>query len=907
MSRLRRLLHGLYNVVRPGRGEPELAREVASHLTLLEDEFRRRGMSIEDARFAARRAFGGVEQVKELQRDARSFPWLDDARRDLRQATRLLLRNPIFALTAALSLAIGIGATTTIFTVANALLLRAPAGVADPDRLADIYNVEEGNRFAGPMVPYPLYLDIPQHTTSLDGVYAYQAEVQPISLRVTGGAERIFSNIVTPNYFTVLGVSSAAGRLLTPGEGEGADAGVVVLSYRFWTRRFNADPGIVGQSLWLNSRAFTVVGVATEAFRGTSVVAPDVWVPAAAAPLLSPGILSPSWMQVMIGARLKPGVSLKQAAAEVEVLGRTLYRKYPKIERLGRGEIRPGLGLASASPIPGNLRALVAGFLALLMGLVSMVLVIACANLAGVMLARASARRLEIAVRLAIGAGRGRLIRQLLTETMLLFVLGGAAGLLLARWMTSILVAWLLPEFPVPVNLSLPLDGRVVAFTTGLSLVAALFSGLAPALQASKADVVSALKAETQGPADRLRLRNAFVVAQVAFSILLVVAAGLLGRALERVSVTERGFDPRGVELASLDLSLAGYTEATGPAFTRALVDRVRDLPGVQAATLADQTPMPGVIRYMLGDGLTVPGVTPPNGQPFFMASWTTVEPGYFATLRIPLVAGRDFSTADRAGEPAVVIIPEATARQLWPGQNAVGKYLVWQTGQRTGPSGPARPPKNLLVIGVAKDLNAATPHGENSPLAVYAPLQQRYTPHLTILARVADGRRIMSEIRALVQSMDPNLPILTARTLEEEITGPVETQLRVAASVSGSVGLVSLLLAAIGIYGVTAYVASRRTREIGIRLALGAQRADVLAMILRQGMVLVVIGAAVGLMLAAAASRLLIRLLFGVPPLDPVTFGGATLLFVIIGLAACYVPARRSTRIDPVVALRYE
>jgi putative ABC transport system permease protein len=704
-------------------------------------------------------------------------------------------------------------------------------------------------------------------------------------------------------------VPSAAGRLFTPGDGEGAGAGNAVLSYSFWTRRFNADPGIVGQSVWLNSRPFTVVGVASKAFRGASVVSPDIWVPVAATPMLSPGN-DPSWMRVMIGARLKPGVSLTQAAAEVEVLGRDIYRRYPPLERLGRGgqnRIRPGLGLTSASPIPGNLRRLVAGFLALLMGLVSMLLVIACVNLAGVLLARAHARRLEIAVRLAIGAGRARLVRQLLTETVMLFVLGAAAGLLLARWMTSALVAWLLPAFPVPMNLSLPLDGRVLAFTMGLSLVAAVFSGLAPALQASKADVVSALKADTQGPADRLRLRNAFVVAQVAFSILLVVAAGLLGRALERVSMADKGFDPAGIELASVDLSLAGYTDATGPAFARALVDRVRDLPGVQAATLADQTPIPGVVRYMFGDGLTVPGVTPPNGQPFFMASWTTVEPGYFATLRIPLVAGRDFSHADHAGEPSVIIISEATARQLWPGQNAVGKYVLSQTGRRAVPSGPPLPPKSLLVVGVANDLNIAAPRGEMSLLTVYAPLQQRYTPHLTVIARAAERRRLASDIRALVQSMDPNLPILTARTLEEEITGPVETQLRVSASVSGSVGLVSLLLAAIGIYGVTAYVASRRTREIGIRLALGAPRADVLRLILREGMVLVAIGSAIGLMVAAAASRVLTRLLFGVPPVDPITFGGATLLFFIIGLAACYIPARRATRIDPVVALRYE
>ena len=362
-------------------------------------------------------------------------------------------------------------------------------------------------------------------------------------------------------------------------------------------------------------------------------------------------------------------------------------------------------------------------------------------------------------MRLAIGAGRARLIRQLLAETLLLFVLGGGAGLLLARAMTSAVVARLLPEFPVPVNLALPLDGRVVLFTIGISLLAALLSGLAPALQGSKADVVTALKAETQGPADRLRLRNAFVIAQVAFSIVLVVLAGLLGRALRQVSVTDRGFDPRGVELASVDLSLAGYTETTGPAFARALLDRVRDLPGVESAALADRTPLPGVMSVMLGDGLSVPGVTPPNGQPLFMTSWTIVEPGYFSTLRIPFVAGRDFSAGDRAGEPSVIIVPASTARRLWPGQNAVGKSVIWQSGQRKGPGAPLPPPVSLLVVGVVKNLKSDGPRGDPSTLAAYVPLQQRYRPRLTIMARATDGRRLTADIHGLVQSMDPNLP----------------------------------------------------------------------------------------------------------------------------------------------------
>ncbi|MPY88690.1 MAG: FtsX-like permease family protein [Luteitalea sp.] len=360
-------------------------------------------------------------------------------------------------------------------------------------------------------------------------------------------------------------------------------------------------------------------------------------------------------------------------------------------------------------------------------------------------------------------------------------------------------------------------------------------------------------------------------------------------------------FDPRGVELASLDLSLAGYTDTTGPRFARELVGRVRELPGVQAATLAD-----GATAGPMGleEGLTVPGVSPPNGRAFLMASWNIVEPGYFATLRIPLVTGRDFNAADRAAGQPVVIVPESTARRLWPGQNPLGKHVLWQTGPSSAPPQVTR----WMVVGVARDLKYGRDGDRVPPLTLYAPLQQRYTPNLTIIARTSQGQRITNEIRALVASMNPHLPILTARTLEDHMmTHPVHTQLRVAASVSGSVGIVGLLLATIGIYGVTAYAVTRRTREIGIRLALGARRADIVGMVLRQGLSLVIIGSAIGLMLAAAGSRLLVRLLFSVPPLDPVTFSGAALLFAVVGLVACYLPARRATRIDAMTALRYE
>jgi predicted permease len=908
MPRLRRWLVRLSNAFRPGREEPDLSREVAAHVALLEDEFVRRGMTSGEARRAAVLSLGGIEQTKELHRDARSFIWLDDARRDLQHAVRLLRRNPIFALTAALSLAIGIGANTTIFTVANRLLFREPVGVADPGRLVDIAPTENG-RFSEPVVPYPTYLDIRQRVTTLEGVHGYALDLQPMSLAGPDGAERIFGSLVTSNYFAVLGVRPAAGRLFNAGDSEEPGASpIVVLSHSFWTRRFNANPAVVGQTLQLTGHPFVVVGVAREGFQGTSVLMPDVWVPAAMTAAVSE--LTTSVLRVAVGGRLKPGVPLLRAASEVELIGQALERERPKPRmRMTPDGVRQenlggGLRLVAWSPIPPIVRLPATAFIAVLMLVVSLVLVIACANVAGVLLARATARRRAIAVRVAIGAGRARLIRQLITETMLLFVLGGAAGLLLARGMTSLLIS-VLPSLPLPVDVSLPLDGRVVLWTTGLSLVAAILSGLAPALQASKADVVSALKDDPQGPADRLRLRNAFVIAQVAFSVLLVVSAGLLVRALRNASAVDLGFDPRGVEVTSLDLSLAGYTRTTGPLFVRELANRVRELPSVQAATMAQLVPMGGGMRLCCG--VTVPGATPPNGQRFFEPNWNVVEPGYFATLRMPVVAGRDFNDADRNGTQPVAIVGAAAARQFWPNtstRDVVGQFMLWQTGV-PGALDRASVVVKLLVVGVAGDVKSGGPEGLPRRI-VYVPMQQRYDSRMMVLARTTHGQRITGEIRALVASMNPNLPIVGARTLEDQ-SSPVLLQLRVSASVSGAIGLVGMLLAAIGIYGVTAYAVTRRTHEIGVRIALGARRTDVIAMVLRQGMSLVTLGAAIGLCLGAGAGRLLSTWLVGIPAIDPITFGGSALLFAFIGLVACYVPAYRATSVNPTDALRHE
>ena len=588
---------------------------------------------------------------------------------------------------------------------------------------------------------------------------------------------------------------------------------------------------------------------------------------------------------------MKRGVSARQAQAELENIGRGLEREFPDDNR-GKG-----LRVVASSPIPGN-GAPVAAFLAVLMGIVGLVLAIACANVAGVLLARATARRHEIAVRLAIGAGRARLVRQMLVEATLLFLIGAGAGLALARVMTTMLVS-LLPTLPVPVDVSLPLDARAMAFTLGLSLVAAVLSGLAPALHASRAEVLSSLKSDAQGGPERLRLRHAFVVSQVAFSIVLVVGAALFVRALQRAADVDPGFDPRGVELASLDLALGGYTDQTGRVFARDLVQRVRELPGVASATLSAMVPLGGG-GLGLG-GLSVPGVTPPQGRRFFDADWNVVTPGYFATMKMGLAAGRDFTDADRERAPSVVIVNETAARRWWGTLDVVGKTLIQQDGRPGAPDAM----RTLTVVAVARDSKYRS-LGEDPRPFVYVPMQQEYMSRTTIAARSTQGQRLAADLRKLLASMNPNLPIVTAQTLEDYASLGLVPQ-RVAASVSASLGIVGFLLAAIGIYGVTAYMVTSRTREIGIRMALGAQSRDVVRMVLRQGMTLALIGVAIGLTLAAGVSRALGSLLFGVGPADPLAFGGSAAAFCLIGLAACYVPARRATEIEATEALRYE
>lgn len=890
------------NLVNRSRVERELDEEVRCAFELLVDEKRRAGMTETDARRAATTAFGRIESVKMLVRDAKAGASWDVFQQDLRYGARLLARNPLFALTATLSLAICIGANTAVFSIANRLLFGHAAGVPDAGRLVDIAPARSDASFAEPAVAYSLYRDIPSRLTTFDGVYAHQLDLSAMSLRASTGADRIFGAFVSSNYFSVLRIAPAAGRLISPQDGEGAGAApIVVLSHGFWMRRFNGDRAVVGRALHINGQPLTIVGVTPGDFHGLGVLMPDVWLPANTTSLLA----QQSADHFGMGGRLRDGVSRAEAAAEIDAIGRGLYAAASTGTPVGARENRAtSLRLARASPVPPIVRVAVSGVFALLLGVVGLVLVIACANIAGVLLARATARHREIAVRIATGARPSRIVRQLLTETMLLFVLGGAAGLAVARVATS-LILLALPALPVPVDTSLPLDRRVVAFTMLTTLIAALVSGVAPARHASTPDVITALKADSQGPPDRLRLRSLFVVAQVALSIVLVVCAGLLLRALQRSASTDLGFNAEGVEVTTLDLSLGGYNAATGPLFVQQLLDRLRATPGVSASSAAMTLPLRGRTRMCCG--VLVPGVAAPDGQSLFQPAWNVVAPGYFSTLGIRLVAGRDFTTADRDGTEPVAIISETAAQQFWPGQEAVGRYVMWQKAprllSRQQNAAAQMSQARLTIIAVAADVQTG---GTRPAPLVYVPFHQQYDPNVAVIARSNNGARLTTEIRDAVASINPYLPVIAASRLTDA-TGPVHLQLRLSAAVAAAVGAVALLLAAIGVFGVTAYTVTRRTREIGIRLALGARRPDIVRMVLRQGMAMMATGSIAGLLLAAIASRLLKGLLFGVPPLDPVSFGAAVLLFGATGLAACYVPVRRATRVQAVEALRCE
>ena len=807
--------------------------------------------------------------------------WLIDLGADLRHSFRSLRRTPGFTFTAALSLSIGIGANSAIFAVANTLLFRPPDGITESDRLIDI-GTSRGDGGLNPL-SYDTYLEVAQHATTLSGVFAQQMFPAVSSLVAPGTAtsERVLVQHVTPNFFDVLGSRPSTGRVFAAGD----DDAVAVLGHDFWARRFNRDQGIAGRMLRVNGRPVIVVGVAAQGFQGSTMQTPDLW--------LAIGADGKNGSSIVATGRLRPGESAAAAAAELAVIGGAIDGGQ------GIAQPRARLQVLPFSRVGGN-RKVVAGFAALLMAIVSIVLAVACANVAGLVLARATARGKEMALRTALGAGRGRLVRQLLAETVLLFLLGGALGLALAQGIVA-LVPRVAP-LRTPIAGALTLDWRVWTFALALSLFAALVSGLVPALQDSKVDPAASLK-DVAGSSSRARLRRVFVVAQIALSVLLVVLAGLFVRAVRHAGMASPGFDPRGVEIAALDLSMVVGDAATHADFWRNVIERVRDLPAVEAASIA-RVPPGGF------EGIGLGGVAAADAgatSELFYPAWNIVDSSYFGTFRIPILAGRDFSSSDVAGAPPVVVVSDAIARRFWPGQNAAGRYLMISIFNARTQTPEKR---NALIVGVVGNIKSSSLIDGLAEPYVYLPVgQSGDTGMLAAMAIVARSRGagpLGSDISAVVRALNPNLVVVRSETAEDSVALGLAPQ-RLLAAVAGTLGFVGLLLASVGIYGLLAYTVALRRREFAIRMALGARHASIAWMVLRQGMVLVGLGAFMGLGLAAGVGQLLSVFLYGLPAIHQPTFLGTLLLFAVIGAAACYLPARHALSATPLRALHYD
>ena len=815
--------------------------------------------------------------------------WLTDALRDIAFAARLLRRNPLFTATATLSLAIGIGANTAVFMIIDALLLRPPAGVHESDRLVEIGSSDRG--FGFNPVSYPLYLEVRSAATTLDGVYASPMGTQALRLGGEDSGAAVFGRYVTTNYFNILGGAPAVGRVFDGTDSDQPDASpIVVLSHRLWTQRFNQDAAIVGSSIRLNGRAFTVVGVAGQGFQGTGIRRTDLWIPLGMLPEARDAFASRDRGWLVIGGRLRDGVAQSAAAAQVSSIDPGVGGQ--SVDPAERRQLR----LVPISPVQGG-DALPA-FLRLLLGLTGAVLAIACANVTGVLVARAAGRQRETAVRVAIGGARERLIRQFLAETLLLFACGGIAGALLAPNLTFFLVS-LLPALPFSLDISLAVDVRAVLYTTGLVLFVALLSGLAPALYATKPSLVSMLGATAAAPM-RMRLRRALVVAQVSLSILLVIVSGLFARSLYEMGSVNPGFDPRGVDLVSLDMSSDGRIDAAELLQVREALARIRQLPAVESATLA--LTAPGGFEGVGAGGIGRRG----SAQRLDDGDLNGVDPAYFATMRIPLIAGRDFTAVDRQGSQPVVILGEGAAAQLWPGKAA--REIIGETVMRYpfGPATPLAQAVSMQIVGIVSDVKFGSLIDGAADVQVYVPYDQQPLRRVLLAVRTRPGATVSADARSILAATAPTFRVDSQQSAEEYAALGLVAQ-RVAAYVGGSLGLFGLMLAAIGLYGVTSYVVNHRTREIGIRAALGARHRDVMTMIAREGMQLAALGSVIGLLLAAAVGRVLATALIGVRPTDPITFVSAGLLFGATTFLACCVPAYRATRISPTDALRAE
>jgi predicted permease len=810
---------------------------------------------------------------------------LETLRHDLRFAVRMLRRSPVFTVVAVAIISLGCGAVTTIFSGINAVVLRPLPGTSDPDRLLMLERRSSDFR-EGVSGSYRYYSHLRERARTLAGVAAWSKASMSIS--VGGEGHGVYGNIVSGNYFSVLGERPALGRFFLNEEDRTPLANpVLVVSHDFWSKRLGGDTAAIGRTVNVNGHPFTIIGVTTPGFRGVfTPLKVDAWVPLMMQAQVHPGrdLADQPWLWMF--ARLAPNATRESARRELAGLTETwsretnepaAYRRYVSIR------------ITDLTGLPDDARRAFLGFTVLLFGAAGLVLVIASVNVASMLSARAIARRREMALRTALGAARGRLVRQLLTESLLLFMVGSVGG---------VAVAWLatgaLERIPIPGDASLSLelspDPRVLAFALVVSLATGIVFGLAPALQGVGRDITTRLRNDSAAGSGRRSLAgNVLIVAQLALSLVLLVAAGLFTRALEDGARADPGFESSGVATATFNPESWGYDSARADVFYRGVRERVASIPGVTTVSYADYLPLTMSMSngFVRPDG---PG-RDDDGVPRVSVGVSAIEPGYFDALEIPIRMGRSFVPEDDPKGQKVAVVNETFANRLWPQGGALGRTFGFN-GDR------------VMVIGVARDSRYGTLTERAQPF-VYVPLAQAWRPDRRLIVRTAlDPAALAPSIRDIVRSLDPGVPRPVVTSLRQE-TSIVLFPQRVAATVTGVLGGVGLLLAAVGLYGLIAYSVGRRTREIGVRVALGAQRSDVLGMVIREGMRLAGTGVVLGVLLAAAATRLIAGFLFDVSPLDGLTFAGMSGLFVGVALLASYLPARRAAATDPVTALK--
>jgi predicted permease len=895
VRRIRALLIRITEIFRVKSRERELAAELESHLQLYIEDNLRAGMTPQEARRQALLKLGGVEQTKEAYRDRRGLPMLESFLQDLRFAARMLRKNLGVTTIVVLTLALGVGANTAIFGLVNGLLLqRLPVPAAE--QIAALV-IKSGDSSLGALgFSYPQFVEFREQTAPVCEVFG-SATGWRVNFTAEGHSDTLTIGGVSSNYFSALGVKPALGRLVLPGEGEHpGEPAVLVLSYSFWQRRFGGNPRVIGKQVRLDAKPATIVGVMEKEFRGQfTVFEMDAYAPLSTA--FDTSSASNFWNSrdihaMLVLGRLKPGITLAQAQSRFDVVSQRLAAQYPVTDKDLSVRV---MDERLSRPIPYANNAFIA-FSGLFLILGGLVLLLACTNIANILMARASVRQREMAVRAALGGARYRLVRQMLTETMLTALLGGIAGVALGASLSHLASSTHLAN--IPVRLGFGFDWRVFVYALAVVIFTAIAAGLSPALRATHADVNTVLHRGSRtdaGGEARHKVRGDLMAAQVAGSLMLLIVAGLFVRSLRAVERMDIGFDPNQLLNVRLDPSVNNYNERQSKDFYHSLEAKIRALPSVQSASFATSVPM-GNVRgrefvYIEGQPV-LPGQRAPG---FFSNS---VDPQYFATLRIPLLLGRIFTDADNETSQRVAIVNETMAKHFWPGKNPIGKRFSLASD-----AGPF-----VEIVGVARDGKYRTLAEDPEPY-FYLPFAQNFTSECILHVRSAlASESLITEVQHEILALDASDPIEEIQTMKESLGGTLGYFIyRLGASLAAAMGLLGLLLAVVGVYGVVSYAATQRTQELGVRMALGASPRQILALLLKQGARLVAAGLLFGLAGAWALTRAMTHMLVGVSPSDPMTYISVAALLSFITLLACWIPARRAMRVDPMVALRYE